>query len=130
MNAGNGFNLDAGTAVCTLSGYSYECDACADMTVTLGANGSIVDADGDTVTHSWSVVSGSATLSDPESITTDAILTGAAPSEPNVCETTTFEFELVAEIALVLEPIDGVQVNLDTAVLMKRTVEEVSGAST
>ena len=113
VNAGNGFNLDAGTAVCTLSGYSYECDACADLNVTLGVNGSVVDADGDTVTYSWNVVSGDATLSDPQSITTDAILTGAAPSEPNVCETTTFDFELVAEDCPGAQAIDSVQVNVN-----------------
>ena len=42
-------------------------------------------------------MSGDATLSDETDLNTEVVLSGATTTEPNVCETTTYELELVAQ---------------------------------
>lgn len=96
VNAGTAVAVDAGSAECTPSGYVYACQDCADQTVTLGADASYSDPDGDPVTIRWTVVSGTATLASATSLTTTAILTDAAPTQPGSCETTEFVFQLEA----------------------------------
>ena len=97
VEAGSAIAVDAGNAECELSGYSYNCGDCSNMTVQLGSDASVSDADGDPLTYSWYVMSGDATLSDETDLNTEVVLSGATTTEPNVCETTTYEFELVAQ---------------------------------
>ena len=96
INAGNPVTIDAGDATCQVSGYSYICDECDSVTVNLGVGASVSDPDGDVVTHSWTVLDGDATVTDPSSLTTMVVLEGAEPSEPNVCDSTTYELQLSA----------------------------------
>ncbi len=97
VEAGAAIAVDAGTADCQLSGYTYNCGDCPNVTVALGDTASISDADGDSISYQWYVMSGDATLADETSLTSDVVLSGASASEPNACETTTYELELVAQ---------------------------------
>lgn len=92
--AGTDTTIDGGSAACTESGYTYNCDECAASTVSMGGGASAVDADGDPLTLVWTVVSGSATLTDPTSLTSLVLLEDAEPEEPATCTETDYEFEL------------------------------------
>jgi len=94
--AGSDQTVDGGSASCTPSGYTYECESCADQTVTLGAGASATDADGDPLTTRWTVVSGNATIANPDQLTTTALLEDAEPTEPSACEGNDYVFELAA----------------------------------
>lgn len=94
INAGNPVTIDAGDATCQVSGYSYICDECDSVTVNLGVGASVTDPDGDVYTHVWNVIDGDATVTDPTSLTTMVVLEGAEPTEPNVCDSTTYELQL------------------------------------
>jgi hypothetical protein len=96
VNAGTPMTVDGGDAACTASGYSYLCDECGSVSIDLGASASVVDADGDPLSVEWSVVSGDASISDPTSQVTTAILESAAPTEPNACENNEYELMLTA----------------------------------
>jgi hypothetical protein len=70
----------SGTADCAPLSYGtagYDCEACVDYYFTLDGSGS-TDADGDSLTYSWSVTSGSASLSD--STVVNPTLTVTSPS--------------------------------------------------
>ena len=95
-NAGVDISDSAGTATCAPAGYVYACNECADVVLTLGTDATATDADGDSVTTMWTVTSGSATIDDPTSLSTDVTLTGAAPSEPGACEEIDYVFTLTA----------------------------------
>ena len=95
--AGASLFLDGGSADCVLSGYNYNCDACGSLSVTIGTDAVISDADGDPMSSEWVVLSGDATISDPTYLETTVLLSGAAPSDLNVCDETTYEFELIVE---------------------------------
>ena len=97
VEAGAAIAVDAGNADCELSGYTYNCADCADVTVQLGADSGVSDADGDPLTYQWYVMSGDATLSDPMDMNTEVTLSGASVDSVGACETTTYELELVAQ---------------------------------
>ncbi len=97
VEAGKGWTIDAGEAVCEEDGYSYDCDACGAVTVTLGMDASTLDDDGDPMELLWEVVGDvSAEISDPTALETTAKLTGAVPTEPGACEDTEYTFKLSA----------------------------------
>jgi hypothetical protein len=96
VNPGNPSTVDGGNGDCTLSGYTYTCDACEDITVPLGADAVINDVDGDPVEVEWIVISGDAIIEDPSLLSTNITLTNAAPLEPNICEPTDYELQLRA----------------------------------
>lgn len=95
--AGASLNLDGGSGDCIVSGYGYACDDCASLSITVGTDAVITDADGDPMTYEWVVMSGDATISDPTSLETTVILSGATTSELNACEETNYELELIVE---------------------------------
>jgi hypothetical protein len=96
VSAGTALTVDAGTAVCEEDGYTYDCKDCTDPTVTLGADATAVDPDGDAVSILWTVTSGNATITDATSLVTTVTLKDAAPTEPGECESTEYEFTLTA----------------------------------
>lgn len=96
VEAGTDATTDAGSATCEESGYSYDCDACAATTVTLGTGASVTDADGDPITYVWSSDNENVAITDANSLVTTVILSEAAPTEPGECETTEYEFTLSA----------------------------------
>ncbi len=97
VEAGSAIAVDAGTADCELSGYTYNCGDCPNVTVELGSDASVQDADGDPISYEWHLMSGDANILDESDLNSEIILTGATASEPNACETTTYELELVAQ---------------------------------
>ena len=96
VEAGASLSVDAGDGDCELSGYTYSCSACAAVSVSIGTDAGVSDGDGDPFTHQWYVMSGSASISDEYALSTEVSLSGASPTEPNACETTSYELELVA----------------------------------
>jgi hypothetical protein len=96
VNAGNSLTIDGGDAECEPSGYSYSCNSCEDMIVTLGQGGSVNDPDGDTYSLAWSVLDGDASISDESSINTSITLRNAEPEEPGMCTNTVYEVLLSA----------------------------------
>lgn len=96
VEAGAGASVDGGSADCEEDGYTYDCDSCADMVLTLGGDASVSDGDGDPYELTWSVVSGSASIADASSLVTAVTLTDAAPTEPDVCASTEYVFQLSA----------------------------------
>ena len=93
-DGGTNTTFEGGSAVCEESGYTYNCDECAEMTVTLGDTSTASDPDGDPITVSWTVVSGDATITDPTSLVTTVTLEEAEPTTPGECEQVEYEFEL------------------------------------
>ena len=88
--------IDGGDAECEPSGYTYSCDSCEDMIVTLGQGASVNDPDGDGYSLAWSVLEGDANISDESSLNTSITLRNAAPDEPSVCTNTVYEVQLSA----------------------------------
>jgi hypothetical protein len=93
-DAGADVTVSGGTAKCELDGYEYDCDDCADVTLTLGGDARASDPDGDPYTLEWTVDSGSATISDASSLSTTVNLTDAAPTAPEECEDVEYSFQL------------------------------------
>lgn len=94
ITAGTDTTVDGGSATCEESGYTYDCDDCATSTVSLGATGTVTDADGDPVTILWTTANADATIADPTSLVTTVTLEDSAPSAPGECSETEFEFDL------------------------------------
>jgi hypothetical protein len=93
-DAGPDVSIAGGNAECTLSGYVYDCDECADQTVTLGASARASDPDGDPYTIKWTTTSANASIADPTSLTTSVTLKKAEATEPGTCDDTEYEFQL------------------------------------
>jgi hypothetical protein len=96
VSAGAEQLVEGGSATCTPSGYTYECNACSEQTVTLGADASVSDPDGDAVSVRWTAVSGSARIASPDRLSTTVVLSGAEPTAPSACAETAYVFELAA----------------------------------
>ncbi len=94
--AGANQTVDGGSASCTPSGYVYDCNACADQTITIGSDATVSDADGDAITTRWTVVSGNATIANPNALSTTVTLEDAEPTEPSACAENAFVFQLEA----------------------------------
>ena len=112
VNAGNSLTVDGGDGGCELSGYSYICDECAPISVMIGSGGSVVDPDGDPVSYEWQVISGDVSISNPSELETLATFEGATPTEPNACENTSFDLELVATDCPGANSIDDITVTV------------------
>jgi hypothetical protein len=93
-DAGANVTVSGGSAECAESGYVYVCDECADSVVTLGDLSTASDADGDPLVIEWTVVSGDATIANPDTLVTTVTLTDAEPDEPSECTSTEYEFQL------------------------------------
>ncbi len=113
VEAGTSIAVDAGNADCELSGYTYNCADCADVTVQLGVDSGVSDADGDPLSYQWYVMSGDATLEDPSDMTTEVLLSGASVDSVGACETTTYELELVAEDCPGGSAADGITISVN-----------------
>jgi len=97
VEAGKGWTIDAGEAACEEDGYSYDCDACSQVTIPLGSDASTTDDDGDPMTLLWELISdNTAEIVDDSALETTAKLSGATPVEPGACEDTEFIFQLTA----------------------------------
>ncbi|MFT5680158.1 MAG: hypothetical protein ACI8RZ_001063 [Myxococcota bacterium] len=97
VEAGKGWTIDAGEATCEEDGYTYDCDSCGSVSVTLGSDASALDDDGDPMTLYWEVVGdATADITDSAAMETTAKLTGAMPTEPGACEDTEYTFKLSA----------------------------------
>ncbi len=94
VSAGSGQSFSGGNATCEESGYTYDCDECASMTVDLGADSTANDPDGDPLIYEWTVIDGDATISDADKLHARVKLEGAEPTEPGSCEDTTYQFQL------------------------------------
>ena len=97
VEAGKGWTIDAGEAACEEDGYSWDCDSCASVSITLGTDAAVQDSDGDPMALLWELLSeSSAEITDPTSLETLARLTDATPVEPGACEDTEYTFQLGA----------------------------------
>lgn len=96
VEAGAGTSVDGGSAECEEDGYVYDCDSCANVPLTLGGDASVSDGDGDTFELVWSVVSGDADIDDPTSLVTAVTLNEPTPTEPDVCASNEYVFQLTA----------------------------------
>lgn len=96
VEAGSDMAVDAGTAVCEEQGYTYDCEPCSPVNVTLGLDAYVTDADNDAVTVTWSSIGdGDASIPSPNDLQTTAQLSGATPLEPLSCTDTDYVFEVV-----------------------------------
>ncbi len=89
-------SMDAGETICEEVGYSYICAYCDPVAIELGKDAIVRDADADTITVAWEVLSGAATIVDPTSLVTEASMTSSQPIEPGACETNEYTFQLTA----------------------------------
>lgn len=96
VEAGMGATHDGGYAECEEGTYAYDCDECTSVIASLGGDAAVSDGDGDPYTVSWSVVSGSATISDSDSMVTTVTMSDATPTEPEACESNEYVFQLAA----------------------------------
>lgn len=112
LNVGGSLTSDAGTANCSLSGYSYVCDECSPVQLNIGTNATISDADGDPVSYEWYVITGDVVVADPTSVSTSAVFSGATPTAPNACESTVYDLELVAQDCPGATSVDALTVTL------------------
>jgi REJ domain/PKD domain len=94
VNAGADQAIDGGEASCEESGYTYDCDECGDITMTLGGDATATDPDSDPLSAVWTVTSGSATITDSTSVTTTVTLEDPAATEPGACEDNEYVFTL------------------------------------
>lgn len=94
VEAGTPKAADGGEAECSPSGYTYDCDSCSPVTLSLGDDASASDPDGDGMTYLWTVVSGNGVIADPTSLSTTVSLEDAEPTEPSLCEDNEFQFLL------------------------------------
>lgn len=98
VNAGGRVNANAGTALCSPDGpVRWECGSCEGVTVDIGEEVLIDDAEGDATTVVWSIVSGSAEFAGPsDQILTSVYLNGARPVVPDECAVTEYRMKLQA----------------------------------
>lgn len=94
VNAGADMTVSGGTAECSLSGYTYTCDECGAVSVSLGTDATISDPDRDPYSIEWSVLEGNATIASTGTLQTTAVLSDAEPTEPGECEDVEFKFQL------------------------------------
>jgi len=105
-DAGNNLLL-ADESVCYTDPYGgYICPNCPDLTVALDGSASS-DADGDTLSYTWTLISGAGSITDPAAETTSATLTGA---------TTTYGVTTTHVYSLLLT-VEDCPANTDTAVM-------------
>jgi hypothetical protein len=88
---------DGGTAGCVPAGPNFICDACDGVVVSVGADASITDEDGDPLTYTWSSSSEDVEFADPSAISTTVTLDGAIAQRPSACQDTSFTLTLEAE---------------------------------
>lgn len=98
VEAGEVIEVSAGTALCSEGAYStWECGNCDSVTVTIGTDASVSDAEGDPYTIEWSVVEGTVEFEDPtDQLQTRVYLSGAKPEEADACEPNVYTVALSA----------------------------------
>ena len=87
-------SANAGEVICEEVGYSYICAYCDPVSIMLGTDAIVRDADGDPLTVLWTVISGSAGVADPYRLITEAQMGSSQPIEPDACEANEYRFEL------------------------------------
>ena len=87
-------SANAGEVICEEVGYSYICAYCDPVSIGLGLDAIVRDADDDPMTVHWTVISGSAGIPDPDQVVTEAQLGSSQPLEPDACEPNEYRFEL------------------------------------
>ncbi len=93
-DAGADTSVSGGNAECVESGYVYNCDECASTTVALGGDARASDPDGDPIAIEWTLVEGSATITNNAVVSTTATLSDAEPTEPGACEDVDYTFKM------------------------------------
>ncbi|MCK6504342.1 hypothetical protein L6R53_13230 [Myxococcota bacterium] len=98
VDAGLRVEVNAGTALCSPDGpVRWECGSCEGVTVDIGDDVRITDAEGDATTVLWSEVSGNIDFAGPtDEILTSVYLNGASPRVPDECEITEYRVKLQA----------------------------------
>ncbi len=125
IDAGEAKAIDAGEAECKETGYTYNCDECAEQTVALGDDATATDADSDPLTYRWEVLSGDAEIDDPTALATMVTLTNVEPLEPGACETVAYEFQLT-----VTDCFGDVATDIVTYEVSCCGIEEATGTTT
>lgn len=86
--------VDAGTAECEESGYTYDCDECSNQTIEFGSNVVIKDADKDPYTLLWEMTDGDGIISKPTELVTNIKFESITPTEPGVCDNNEYTLQL------------------------------------
>jgi len=96
VNAGADRLENAGYAECVADGFGYDCDSCSALVTTLGPDASVLDADGDELELTWTLLDGAASLVTDDALSVEVILGETMPEQPGSCTETEFKFELNA----------------------------------
>ena len=97
VKAGADRTEKAGDAVCEEDGYTYDCESCSGLTLEVGKDGSIVDAESDPLVVSWTVTTtGKATIANASVFPTQSVIGSTTPEEPGACAKTDFVFAVQA----------------------------------
>ncbi len=97
LNAGLGQTHEGGSAICEETAYSYACGYCDTLTITIGSDAVISDPDNDTLTYAWTAESDGVAIHSPNNLETSVVLSGAQPSEPDLCELNEYTMRLTAK---------------------------------
>lgn len=98
VEAGGTVSVSGGTALCSEGSYgAWECGSCSPMTVSIGEDVRIDDAEGDATDLEWTVVDGNVSISGPtDTEETTVYISGATPEEPDACAPNDYRLQLAA----------------------------------
>lgn len=98
VEAGEIIEVSAGSALCSEGAYgTWECGTCDAVTVSIGSDASVSDAEDDPFTVLWTAVEGNIEFSEPTNqIESEVYLTGATPEEADACAATVYKLNLAA----------------------------------
>lgn len=98
VEAGPLREVNAGTALCSEGAYSsWECGACEEVSVIIGTDASVNDAEHDAFQVNWSVIEGNADITGPTNeLETTVSFSGAVPVEPGECARNRYRLYLSA----------------------------------
>lgn len=87
VEAGAEITINAGTALCSEGSYStWECGTCDPVSLNIGTDASVTDAESDPYTVLWTEGEGSVEFTGPtDAVQTQVYLTGASPEEADAC---------------------------------------------
>lgn len=97
VKAGADRTEKAGDAECTEDGYQFDCESCAGLTIDVGADGSVTDAESDPMKLLWTVTTtGKATITNDAVFPAQSVIGQTTPEEPGVCAKTDFTYTIQA----------------------------------